>query len=83
MYQVDAPEHGVRLSWGINRWVLVEAREGSLQRQVSSPLQLAALLAEMGVAFDEADALASRFWHERPSDAATKAPRRRRIYFFV
>jgi hypothetical protein len=81
MYQLDAPEHGLRLSWGINRWVLVESLGGCLQRQVSSPAQLAALLNEMGVAYADAEDLAARCWQARPSDAGTKAPRRRRIYF--
>lgn len=77
MYQVEAPEHGITVSWGVNRWVLVEAPGGTLQRQVSSPAQLGALLMEMGVDRRGADELARRCWHERPADAAMLTVRRR------
>lgn len=77
MYQVEAPEHGMTVSWGVNRWVLVEAPGGTLQRQVSSAAQLAALLMEMGVDRAGAEELAQRCWHERPHDAGLPAVRRR------
>lgn len=60
----------VQLTWGVNRWVLIEVGDDELQRQVSSADQLAALLVEMGVNGKRSRALARSFWRERPSDAA-------------
>ena len=60
----------VRVVWGINRWVLVEAAEGSLERQVSTRRELADLLLEAGVARGRVDELASEHWRARPAGAA-------------
>jgi hypothetical protein len=64
------------LTWGINRWVLVDGPAGSLQRQVSSPHELADLLADAGVRAEEAERLAETYWHERPRDAGFETARR-------
>jgi hypothetical protein len=59
----------VRVVWGINRWVLVDAGDHTLQRQVSAPRELAALLLEAGLDATRADELALEYWRERPSGA--------------
>ena len=64
------------LTWGINRWVLVDGPAGSLQRQVSSRLELADLLVDAGVPGEEAERLAEAHWKERPRDAGEESSRR-------
>jgi hypothetical protein len=62
------------VTWGVNRWVLVDAGEHSLQRQVSTRGELAALLLEAGVDRDRADELASECWQARPGGAGSPSP---------
>ena len=65
-----------RLTWGINRWVLVDGPAGSVQRQVSSPAELGDLLVDAGVPPGEVDGLAAELWHGRPRDAGFESARR-------
>jgi hypothetical protein len=59
----------VRVMWGINRWVLVDAGDHTLQRQVSTPGELAALLLEAGLDGQRVDDLALEHWRQRPGRA--------------
>jgi hypothetical protein len=66
--------HGdVEILFALNRWVLVRLpRSESLQRQVASDEQLAALLHELGLTETEAQAAAREAWRQRPASAALK-----------
>lgn len=68
---------GLHVEWGVNRWVLIEAGDDSVQHQVSSPQHLAALLVEMGVSRGEADERAALLWRGRPRDAGLPLVRTR------
>ena len=59
----------VRVVWGVNRWVLVDAGDHTLQRQVSTPGELAALLLEAGLDGGRVDGLALECRRERPAGA--------------
>ena len=61
--------------WGVNRWVLVETPSGSVERQVATAEEFAALLTEVGFLPDEAKAAAGEQWKWRPRDAAATAAR--------
>jgi hypothetical protein len=66
----DRERHGRRsCGVGVNRWVLVDAGDRTLQRQVSAPGELAALLVETGLDATGADELALECWRQRPAGA--------------
>lgn len=73
---MDTSAGPVSVTWGLNRWVLLETPAGSFQQQVSKPAQLALLLTEAGLAREEAGRVAAALWAERPADAALGAARR-------
>ena len=78
--QVLSPTgHGdVEILFALNRWVLVRLPRGeSLQRQVTTDEQLAALLQELGLTEAEALAAAREAWRQRPAAAALKDARSR------
>lgn len=55
--------------WGVNRWVLVETPNESVEQQVASKKDFAALLTLVGLAPAEAKAAAREQWRHRPGDA--------------
>jgi len=61
--------------WGVNRWVLVETPNESVEQQVASKEDLAALLTQVGLAAEEAKAAAREHWRRRPGDAGGTAAR--------
>jgi hypothetical protein len=65
----------LRTVWGVNRWVLVETPNESVERQVATKNELIALLTQVGLSDEEAKAAAGEEWKCRPRDAATTAPR--------
>ena len=67
--------HGdVEILFALNRWVQVRLPKGeTLQRQVATDEQLAALLHELGLTEAEAQAAAREAWRRRPPTAALKA----------
>lgn len=63
----------LRVDWGVNRWVLVERGERSIQRQISKPTELAVAIREVAdVTWEQALAEAERRWRERPADAGAR-----------
>ncbi|HZQ83144.1 MAG TPA: hypothetical protein VFB25_14305 [Gaiellaceae bacterium] len=75
MKPVQVRHDEATLTWGVNRWVMIEVDGTELQRQVTSAPQLSALLVEMGVTGATADSLAKEFWRQRPSDAGLGSAR--------
>jgi hypothetical protein len=75
--ELAAPQYGLHLGWGVNRWVLLEWEGGSIQQQVDSPGHLEAMLVEVGVPREDAHGLAREWWRVRPADAGMPSPRRR------
>jgi hypothetical protein len=65
----------VRVVWGINRWVLVEAPNGAVQRQLSSASELADLFVDAGIPEGRAHELALDHWRERPKNAESASMR--------
>jgi len=61
--------------WGVNRWVLVETANGSVERQVATKDEFAALLTQIGFAPDAAGVTAAEQWKRRPRDADATAAR--------
>jgi hypothetical protein len=70
--------NGLRVDWGVNRWVLLERGERSVQRRVSKPTELAVAIREVAdVPWDDALAEAESLWRERPADAGARLARGR------
>jgi hypothetical protein len=63
------------VTWGVNRWVLIDGGGVSLQRQVKSQRDLARLLVDAGLPVGEADTHAASVWRSRPSDAGIEGAR--------
>jgi hypothetical protein len=61
----------VHIVWGTNRWVLVETPNESVERQVATKKELAAVLMESGLLREDAEAAAREQWKRRPRDAGT------------
>jgi len=65
--------NGLRVDWGVNRWVLLERGERSVQRQISKPTQLAAAIREVSdISWEEALDEAEKLWRKRPADARAR-----------
>jgi len=68
----------LRVDWGVNRWVLLERGERSVQRQVSKPTELAVAIREVAeVPWDDALTEAEMLWRKRPADAGARLARGR------
>jgi hypothetical protein len=68
----------LRVDWGVNRWVLVERGEQSVQRQMSKPTELATAIRDVaGVSWEDALEEAERLWRKRPADAGARLARGR------
>jgi hypothetical protein len=67
----------VTVTWGFNRWALLDLAGRSLQRQVRSERDLVQLLASAGLPSVEAKAHGTSLWHARPKDAGIEAARPR------
>ena len=64
---------GLRLQWGVNRWVELERDGRSVQRQVSKPTELAVAIREVsGASWEDALAEAEVRWRTRPTDAGAR-----------
>lgn len=73
-----APSDGVRAEWAYSDWVPVESGHASVQRQVASPADLAAVIAEIEqLPWDGATRIAERLWRMRPRDAGVRMARGR------
>ena len=70
-----ATPRDLHIVWGVNRWVLVERRDMSVERQVATMKEFAALLTEVGLSPEVAQATAGEQWKRRPRDAATLTAR--------
>jgi len=73
---VDTSLGAVGVTWGINRWVLVDTPSGSLQRQVAKRAAQRGWLVDAGLARDEAEELAATLWKRRPADAGIESASR-------
>ena len=68
----------LHVDWGVNRWVLLERGERSVQRQISKPAELAVAIREVSdVTWQEALDEAERLWRKRPADAGARLARSR------
>lgn len=63
----------LHVDWGVNRWVLLERGDRSVQRQVSKPTELAVAIREVaGGSWEDALEEAEALWRKRPSDAGAQ-----------
>jgi hypothetical protein len=63
------------VTWGVNRWAMVDFGGRSSQRQVRSWREFAALLSAAGVTADEAEREGRLLWSRRPSDQGAETSR--------
>ena len=67
------PQYGLHVDWGVNRWVLIERGERSVQRQVSNPSEFAVAIREVAdISWEAAIVEAERLWRKRPADAGAR-----------
>jgi hypothetical protein len=63
----------LHVEWGVNRWVIVERGERSVQRQVSKATELAVAIREVTDAtWQDALEEAEQLWRKRPGDAGAR-----------
>ena len=67
--RVETSRGTYAVTWGVNKWVLIDGGGVSMQRQVESQRDFARLLADTGLPVSEADTHAASVWRSRPSDA--------------
>jgi hypothetical protein len=65
----------IGVTWGVNDWVMIDARGETIQRRVASRHEFASVLESLGLSQAEAEAHAEALWHARPRDAATESAR--------
>ena len=63
------------VTWGVNRWAMVDFGGRSSQRQVRNWREFADLLAAAGVTADEAEAEGRTLWSRRPSNQGAETSR--------
>lgn len=63
-----------QVTWGINRWVMIELDSRVDQRQVHTKSELNRFLLDFGISGSESSRLAETAWHERPETAEETEP---------